>query len=277
MAYVGQNMSAEVAQTVDETGGEHEAAVELTDSVDDYWFAEEFSAGEQIALRLGSETSVAEVVGVEPARGNIAVDISRFDRDDLGSGIALPDRSSAGMEMTNLGVSWSIEAVEIGSNAAVGEAVDRVVCDCGSLCQAGRGHSVHASQMVDDGDSGEEGASGDELPHPRDDPTIKYCHEGKRYDVAGSDTTFEIAAFDAETLPELDGLVIIESVDGSRINSEHQHRKGGVSRKVLGEHTPADADRAVWTATGLLSCIRRLEILEDDTGSYRDYYWERQD
>jgi hypothetical protein len=277
MAYVGQNMSAEVLRTVDETGSEHEVAVELTDSVEDYWFAEEFSAGEQVALRLGSETNVAEVVGVEPARGNIAVDISRFERDDLGSGIALPDRSSTGMEMTNLGVGWSIEAVEIGSGAAVGEAVDRVVCDCGSICQAGHGHSVHASQMVDDANSDEESESGDELPHPRDDPTIKYCHEGKRYDVAGIDTTFEIVAFDPDTLPELDGLVLIETVDGSPINSEHQHHKGGVSRKVLGEHTPDDADRAVWTATGLLSCIRRLEILEDEPGSYRDYYWERQD
>jgi len=121
----------------------HTVSVELTDRVDELWFAEDFTVGEMIALQLGAETEVAEVIASEPAEGVIAVDISSFSRQDLGNSIGLPDSSSTGMQSSNLGVVWSIEAVETNSRASQGTRVAHVVCDCGALCDPGRGHSVH--------------------------------------------------------------------------------------------------------------------------------------
>jgi hypothetical protein len=270
-------MSATVQNKTVEADDKHSVDAELTAEFDGMWFASEFEEGDDLALTVGSEQGHATVWSVEPADGVMILDLSAFDRqDDL---VTFADHSTTGPDFISHDFGFSLDAVPVDSRAAEHDAeTTHVVCECGTVCKEGRGHSIHCAAHSDNEteETADEG-SDEELPHPRDDPDIKYCHEGKRYDVAGSDTTFEIVTFDPGTLPELDGLVVIETVDGSPINSEHQHRKGGVSRKVLGEHTSDDADRAVWTATGLLSCIRRLEILEDDVGSYRDYYWERQD
>lgn len=135
----------------------HDVAVELTDAVDSHWFAEEFAVGERIALSLGGETAVATVVGVEPADGVIVVDLTAFDRDDLGGSVTLPDMSSTGERATNFGLLWSIAAVPVESGVARDDSVDRVICECGAVCQAGRGHTVHQAHT---GQSAEPGVVG---------------------------------------------------------------------------------------------------------------------
>lgn len=272
-------MSAK-ACAADEARADNHTGVkaELTTEFSPYWFADEFEVGDDLLFRVAGEVNHATVTATEPADGAMVVDTSDFDRDSHQTQFAIADRSSTGPDYISHDFLHGIRAVPTDSPAAEHDAeTTHVVCECGTISKAGRGHSIHRAKAHDNSnDSDKDEGDNEPLPHPNEDPTIAYVHEGKRYEVAGG-VTFEIVKYDPHTLPELDGVVIIEADDGARLNSEHQHQNGGVSRDVLEPHIPDDGSRAVWTATGLLSSLRRLEILEKDPASYRDYYWNRQD
>lgn len=119
--------------------------------------------------------------------------------------------------------------------------------------------------------------SDSELPHPRDDPPIKYAHEGKQYQIFATGQTFHIDTCLADAMPTQDGVVIIESDDGEHILSEHRHSRGGVSRKAIADYIPDEAERAAWTVRGLITQLRNMEIGEVDPGSYDELYWDTQE
>jgi hypothetical protein len=116
----------------------------------------------------------------------------------------------------------------------------------------------------------------DDLPHPCDDPALKYVHEGKRYDTPLGGR-FEIVAFDPDSRPDVGGLVTIQDCDGNPINSEHEHKKGGMSFEALARHIPKADDRGVYSVEGILAMLSRLEFMEVDPYSYDNLYWSQQD
>lgn len=258
----------------------------MTTEFDDLYFAEEFSEGDSIYFQLGNEDGIATVENTEPADGTFLLDVSAFDCDDRF--VMLPDRSTTGSRTSNLGRGWGIIAVPTTHTLASDDSeADYVLCDCGAVNKAGRGQSIHVGhqhsdqQESDQDDASREqtdGALGEfgELPEPREDPVLKYVHPGKQYRIRGN-RTFTVVEYLPDACPQLDGIVIIESDGGDRLYSEHERDRAGVSKDVVEGHIPERTDRAVYTATGILSSLRELEIGEVDPNSYADLYWERQD
>ncbi|WP_394743334.1 hypothetical protein [Natronococcus roseus] len=117
----------------------------------------------------------------------------------------------------------------------------------------------------------------DEVPTPYggNDPEIKYVHPGKKYKVAGSDLEFEIVALYPDAL--IDGVVILESTDGSPLLHEYENENGGASRQALEAWLPEEDHRAAYTVGGILQNLRELEIGEVDHNSYTEAYHEELD
>jgi len=115
-----------------------------------------------------------------------------------------------------------------------------------------------------------------ELPHPSDDPDLRYTHVGKQFEVCGSDVTFEIVDRDTSILPQADGIIIIES-ESKMIRSEHESDRSGVSRSALAPYEPEAENKAVWTVQGHINAFRNLRIAETDAWSYEDMFWNAQE
>lgn len=115
-----------------------------------------------------------------------------------------------------------------------------------------------------------------ELPEPSEDPTIRYIHPGKEYQVIGGGQ-FTITAWYPDALPSVDGVVEFQ-MDGDAIaQSEHERDGAGVSSDALEPFEPEDAGRGVMTVTGFMNDIRNIKIGEADAYSYSDLYWNHMD
>lgn len=118
-------------------------------------------------------------------------------------------------------------------------------------------------------------ATADELPHPDADPTLKYCHEGKRYDIFGRDRQLEVVEYVADG--PAGGVVVIDFVDADdQPLHEPKRDDSGISRDALAPYIDEYGDDGgVITANCLLRELRELNIGEVDVWSYADLYHER--
>jgi len=128
--------------------------------------------------------------------------------------------------------------------------------------------------MVSKNKSDEAGRNSNDLPKPSEDPTIKYCHEGKQYNVSTADSDIEIVKFDPDG--PCGGIVVIDWVDtdGHPLH-EHQRDDAGISKENLDPYLEKYEDKGgVITANLLLREIRELNILEVDPRSYDQIYYD---
>lgn len=264
-------MSATVQNKTVGADDKHSVDAELTAEFDGMWFACEFGEGDDLALTVGSEQGHATVWSVEPADGVMILDLSAFDRQE--NLVTFADHSTTGPDYINHDFGFSFDAVPVDSRAAEYDAeTTHVVCECGTVCKEGRGHSIHCAAHSDNEtkETADEG-SDEELPHPRDDPDIKYLHEGKQYSTRQGEV-FEIVAYDPSG--PAGGLVVTKWANrSSHPLHEHQRDGGGVSRDVLAPYLN-EYDGAVQTANMMFADIRDLRIMEEDPGSYSDIYYD---
>lgn len=118
-----------------------------------------------------------------------------------------------------------------------------------------------------------------DLPHPSEDPDIRYCHEGKQYDVLGVDVRLTIVEYDPDGTAEVaGGIVILEAADeGHILPNEFDRSNAGVSRKAVEGRIPDEGHRAVYSVTGLINSVGQMELAEVDAYSYDDLYYDRLD
>jgi hypothetical protein len=112
-----------------------------------------------------------------------------------------------------------------------------------------------------------------ELPHPQDDPDIKYLHVGKQYKTPHGDI-IEITAYDPDG--PADGVIAFEFVEGGNGRHEHERSEGGVRAADI-ESYIEKYDGYVQTATMTFKDIKELRLLEVDRRSYADLFYNRVD
>lgn len=112
----------------------------------------------------------------------------------------------------------------------------------------------------------------DDLPHPQEDPDIRYLHEGKQYTVFDG-RTFEIVRWDRDG--PAGGIVVVEWVNEPGHPPHESNRDdAGISHEALQSWIDKYGDEGgVLTGNCILRGVRELNIGEVDPNSYTDLYY----
>lgn len=114
-----------------------------------------------------------------------------------------------------------------------------------------------------------------ELPHPSEEPEIRWCHEGKEYKVAGIESNIRVVKYLPNELSGT-GLVVVEFTDREDTPLHETERdESGVEKEALQPYIEKYGDMgAVMSAPRLVKDMQDFKIQEVDFESYHEIYYE---